>query len=99
MSDQEEDSTASEPTHYVRVSLRPSPRYTASTADLDPWLKRFELYVKRINIPEEEWAAELLPLLDDAAFRVVLQVGLESSTDYGAITASLIKAASFPEGK
>ena len=85
MSDHKEDSTASEPTCYVRVSLRPPPRYAASTANLDLWLKRFELYVKRINIPEEEWAAELLPLLDDAAFRVVSQLGLESSSDYGAI--------------
>ena len=64
---------------------------SASIADLDLWLKRFELYVKQINIPEEEWAAELLPLLDDAAFRVVSQLGLESSTDYGALTTSLNK--------
>ena len=54
-----------------------------------PVVVLYIVYVKRINIPEEEWAAELLPLLNDAAFRVVLQLGLESFTDYGAITASL----------
>ena len=84
-----DEDAPTEPTRYIRVSLRPPPRYAASTTDLDLWLKRFELYVRRIELPEEQWAAELLPLLDDEAFRVVSQLGLESSTDYGAITASL----------
>ena len=86
MSDQQSSSSdedaPTEPTRYIRVSLRPPPRYAASTTDLDLWLKRFELYVRRIELPEEQWAAELLPLLDDEAFRVVSQLGLESSTDY-----------------
>ena len=77
-----DEDAPTEPTRYIRVSLRPPPRYAASTTDLDLWLKRFELYVRRIELPEEQWAAELLPLLDDEAFRVVSQLGLESSTDY-----------------
>ena len=77
-----------EPARFVRVSLRPPPRYTAS-ADLDLWLKRFELYVRQTGIPEDQWAAELLPLLDDATFRVVLQLGLAESEDFNIITESL----------
>ena len=45
--------------------------------------------MRGIELPKEQWAAKLLPLLDDAAFRIVSQLGLETSTDYGAITASL----------
>ena len=99
MSDQEKEdnATATESARCVRVSLRPPPRFAASTTDLDLWLKRFELYVKRTAIPENEWAAELLPLLDDTAFRVVSQLGLESSTDYKATTSSLKQQFS-PEG-
>ena len=77
-----------EPTRFVRVSLRPPPRYTASS-DLELWLKRFELYVRQTGLHEDQWAAELLPLLDDTAFRVVLQLGLAESTDYKTITESL----------
>ena len=72
-----EEDAPTEPTRYVWVSLCPPPRYAASSTDL--WLKRFELYVRQIGLPEEQWAAELLPLLDDEAFRVVPQLGLESS--------------------
>ena len=72
------------------------PRYVATT-DLDLWLKRFELYVRQAGIPEDQWAAELLPLLDDAAFRVVLQLGLAESTDFGTITESLMQQFS-PQG-
>ena len=39
-----------------------------SSGDLDLRLKRFELYVRQTGIPEDQWAAELLPLLDDASF-------------------------------
>ena len=87
-SDNEGEGTPTEPARFVRVSLRPPPRYTAS-ADLDLWLKRFELYVRQTGIPEDQWAAELFPLLDDAAFRVVLQLGLAESTDFNIITESL----------
>ena len=79
---------APRPERYVQVSHRPPSRYAAATTDLDLWLKRFELYVRQLDIPEEQWAAELLPLLDDEAFRVVSQLGLESSTDYGTIVAT-----------
>ena len=82
----EEEATSTEPTRYVRVSLHLPSRYAASKTDSDLW---FELYVKRIDIPQEQWAAELLPLLDDEAFRVVSQQRLESFTDYVVITASL----------
>ena len=91
-SDGEEDTHVgeppAEPTRFVRVSLRPPPRYTASS-DLELWLKRFELYVRQTGLHEDQWAAELLPLLDDTAFRVVLQLGLAESTDYKTITESL----------
>ena len=75
-----------EPTRYVRVSLCPPSRYAASTTDMDLWLK---LYVRQIGLPEQQWVAELLPLLEDQAFRDVSQLGLQSSTDCGVITASL----------
>ena len=77
-----------EPTRFVCVSLRPPPRYTAS-GGLDLLLKQFELYVRQTGIPEDQWAAELLPLLDDAAFQVVLQVSLAESTDFNIITENL----------
>ena len=67
-SDGEEDTHVgeppAEPTRFVRVSLRPPPRYTASS-DLELWLKRFELYVRQTGLHEDQWAAELLPLLDE----------------------------------
>ena len=72
----EEDAPA-EPTRYFRVSFRPPPHYAASMTDLDLWLKQFELYVRRIEIPEDQWAAKLLLMLDNEAFHVVLQLGLE----------------------
>ena len=77
--DNEGERVPTEPARFIRVSLRPPPKYTVS-ADLDLWLKRFEHYVQQTGIPEDQWAAELLPLLDDAAFRLVLQLGLEEST-------------------
>ena len=73
-----------EPTRFVRVSLRPPPRYTVST-DLDLWLKRFELYVEQTRISEDQWAAEILTLLNDEAFRVVLQLGLMAEADFATI--------------
>jgi len=45
--------------------------------------------VRQTGIPEEQWDAELLPLMDDTAFRVVLQLGLAESTDFHIITESL----------
>ena len=70
------------------ITLLSGVGYTVS-ADLDLWLKRFELYVWQTGIPEDQWAVELLPLLDDAAFQVVLQLGLAESTDFNIITESL----------
>ena len=52
---------------FESVSLHPPPRYGTSTTILDLWLKRFQLYVRRIELSEEQWAAELLSLLDDEA--------------------------------
>ena len=95
MADDEEGEHA-EPTRFVRVSRRPPPRYTASS-DLELWLKRFELYVRQIGLPEDQWAAELLPLLDDTAFRVVMQLGLAESTDFGVVTENLMRQFS-PKG-
>ena len=45
--------------------------------------------MRQTGIPEEQWDAELLPLMDDTAFRVVLQLGLAESTDFHIITESL----------
>ena len=95
MADDEEGEHA-EPTRFVRVSRRPPPRYTASS-DLELWLKRFELYVRQIGLPEDQWAAELLPLLDDTAFRVIMQLGLAESTDFGVVTENLMRQFS-PKG-
>ena len=47
--------------------------------------------------PEDQWAAELLPFLDDTAFRVVLQLSLAESTDFHIITESL-KQQLLPKG-
>ena len=46
-SDSEGEGVSTEPTCFVRVSLHPPPRYTAS-ANMDLWLKQFEL---RTGIP------------------------------------------------
>ncbi len=77
-----------EPARFVRVSHRPPPRYTVSS-DLDLWLIRFELYVRQASIPENQWVAELLPLLDNEAFCVVLQLGLPESAALATITKCL----------
>ena len=45
--------------------------------------------MRQTGIPEDQWAAELRPLLDDTAIRVVLQLGLAESTDFHIITESL----------
>ncbi len=86
-----------EPTRFVRVSHRPPPRYAVST-DLDLWLKRFELYVRQTGIPENQWAAELLPLLDDESFRVVLQLGLTAETTAFSTITECLKQQFSPKG-
>ena len=65
----------------VRMSLRPPPRFTPG-ADLDLWITRFEMYLKQAKIAEEQWTAELLPMLDDEPFRTVLRQGLSASSLY-----------------
>ena len=76
------------PEYSVRSSLPPSARFTPGT-DLELWIKRFELYVRRIGVAKEQWTVELLPLLDDAPFRVIDQLGLVESADYDAVIAQL----------
>ena len=76
------------PEYSVRSSLRPPARFTPGT-DLELWIKRFELYVRRIGVAKEQWTVELLPLLDDAPFRVIDQLGLVESADYDAVIAQL----------
>ena len=53
----------------VRMSLQPPPRFAEGT-DLVLWLKRFEMYVRKIEVDENQWSSELLPLLEDGPFRV-----------------------------
>ena len=67
----------------VRMSRRPPPRFSEKT-DLPLWLMRFELYVRQVKIPEDQWTCELVSLLEDAPFRIVSQQGLAVSTDYEA---------------
>ncbi len=86
-----------EPARFVRVSHRPPPRYTVSS-DLDLWLRRFELYVRQAGIPENQWVAELLPLLDDEAFRVVLQLGLTAESAAFATITECLKQQFSPKG-
>ncbi|KAL5502169.1 hypothetical protein EMCRGX_G008896, partial [Ephydatia muelleri] len=80
----------------VRMSLRPPSRFTGGT-DLILWLKRFEMYVRKVKVDESQWTSELLPLLDDGPFRVVSQQGLVDSGDYAAVTRCL-RAQYAPEG-
>ena len=81
----------------VRMSLRPPSRFTGGT-NLILWLKRFEMYVRKVKIDESQWTSELLPLLDDGPFRVVSQQGLVDSGDYAAVTRCL-RAQYAPAGK
>ena len=76
------------PMQLVRMSRRPPPRFAEKT-DLPLWLTRFELYVRQAKIPEEQWTCELLPLLEGVPFRIVLQQGLATSTDYQAVVRCL----------
>ncbi len=80
----------------VRMSMRPPARFTAGT-DLELWLTRFELYARGSAIPEADWKAELLPLLDDEAFRMVNQLGLVQAGSYDDVKTHL-KTQFAPEG-
>ena len=68
----------------VRMSRRPPPRFSEKT-DLPLWLTRFELYVRQVKIPEDQWTCELISLLEDVPFRIVTQQGLAVSTDYAVL--------------
>ena len=80
----------------VRMSVRLPARFSA-TSDLALWLRRFELYAHQARISTEQWVAELLSLLDDEPFRVVLQQELDSDSEYSDITKCL-KAQYNPDG-
>ncbi len=80
----------------VRMSMRPPVRYSAGV-DLELWLTRFELYARGATVPETEWKAELLPLLDDESFRAVNQLGLVQAGSYEDVKAHL-KCQFAPEG-
>ena len=58
----------------VRMSLWFPSRFIGGT-DLVLWLKCFKMYVRKVKVDESQWTSELLPLLDDGPFRVVLQRG------------------------
>ena len=66
----------------VRVSARPPPKFSA-TADFALWIQRFEIYLSEAEIPAEKRARELVSLLDDGPFRVITQLGLVNSNEYG----------------
>ena len=68
----------------VRMSVRPPAKFTERT-DWGLWISRFERYVKEAKVPDLERVKELLPLLEDEPFRLVVQNGLLESTDYAAV--------------
>ena len=80
--------TVRAPEYSVRSSLRLPARFTPGT-DLELWIKCFELYVRRIGVPKKQWTVKILPLLDDAPFRVIDQPGLVESADHDAVIAQL----------
>ena len=57
----------------------------SSGADLELWLKRFVLYARQTSIPDAQWRRELISLLENEPFRVVVQLGLLESTDYAMV--------------
>ena len=80
----------------VRMTRRPPPRFSEKT-DLPLWLTRFEVFVRQVRIPEDQWTCELVSLLEDAPFRIVSQQGLAVSTDYEAVVCCL-KDQYYPDG-
>ena len=68
----------------VRMSVHPPAKFTERT-DWGLWISRFERYVKEAKVPDLERVKELLPLLEDEQFRLVVQNGLLESTDYAAV--------------
>ena len=76
--------------------MRPLARFSA-TSDLALWLRRFELYAQQARIPTEQRVVELLFLLEDEPFRVVMQQGLDSDSEYSDVTECL-KAQYNPDG-
>ena len=74
----------------VRVSARPPPKFSA-TADFALWIQRFEIYLSEAEIPAEKRAQELVSLLDDGPFRVITQLGLVNSNEYGYLKEQLQK--------
>ena len=79
-----EPSTSSRPAPaaaVVRTSI-PRPSKFTGRGDVALWFKRFKLYAKRARIPSEEWAEELLLLLEDEPFRLV---SLSDSEDYESV--------------
>ena len=70
------------------VCGRPPARFTPGT-DLELWIKCFDLYGRRIGVPKKQWTVKILPLLDNAPFRVIDQPGLVESADYDAVIAQL----------
>ncbi len=74
--------------HVVRMSARPPSKFSSAT-DFSLWIQRFEIYVTEAGIPPEKRAKELLSLLEDAPFRVVSQLGLVGTEDYGVLKKQL----------
>ena len=72
----------------MRMSQRPPARYS-SGADLELWLRRFELYAKQTSVPEAQWSQELISLLEDEPFRIIAQLGLLETTDYRMVVETL----------
>ena len=85
-----------EGTRLVRVSARPLSKFSAA-GDFSLWIQRFEIYLAEAEIPAEKRAKELLSCLDDEPFRIVNQLGLVNSVDYGLLKKELQKHYA-PEG-
>lgn len=54
--------------------------------DFALWIQRFEIYLSEAEIPETN-----MPLLDDVPFRIITQLGLVDSDNYGVLKEQLQK--------
>ena len=61
------EGTVSARRRVVVQAIHPLPRFSPGV-DLDLWITRFAMYLKQTNIAEDQWTAELLPMLNDEPF-------------------------------
>ena len=68
----------------VRMSLRPPPRF-GTKGDWKLWLSRFEMYATQAKIAKDSWSKELLSLLEDEPYRMVMHHRLAQTGAYDAV--------------